>query len=153
MSRRCVSVWIVFAMGMLSLGLLASPASAQVTPGVRVGLSVDPDQFYIGGHIETAPLIDRLHFRPNVEAGFGDDHTLVALNFEFVYRFPSRQMWQLYVGAGPGLNISSADKRSDTEGGFNILIGAEQSRGLFFEIKIGAAGSPGLKFGVGYAFH
>ena len=92
-------------------------------------------------------------FRSNVEAGFGDPHTLVALNFEFVYRFPSRQMWQLYVGAGPGLNISSADRHSDTEGGFNILLGAEQSRGLFFEIKIGAAGSPGLKFGVGYTFH
>lgn len=150
MSRRRASVWIVCAMAMLSVGGLARPASAQVTPGVRVGLSVDPDQFYIGGHVETAPLIERVHFRPNVEAGFGDDRTLVAVNFEFVYRFSPRRMWQLYAGAGPGLNI---DTHSNTEGGFNILLGAEQSGGLFFEIKIGAADSPGLKFGVGYAFH
>jgi len=151
MFRRRVSVWIVSALAMLSLGLFASPASAQVTPGVRAGLSLNPDQFYIGGHIETAPLVDRLHFRPNVEAGFGDDRTLVALNFEFVYRFPSRQPWHLYAGAGPTLNIHNNDHNSDTEGAFNILVGAEQSSGLFFEIKIGV--SPDLKFGVGYAFH
>ena len=153
MFRRRASVWIVSALAMLSLGLFASPASAQVTPGVRAGLSLNPDQFYVGGHIETAPLVDRLHFRPNVEAGFGDNGTLVALNFEFVYKFPSRQRWHLYAGAGPGLNIHSDDDNSNTEGGFNILVGAEQNNGLFFEIKIGAVDSPDLKFGVGYTFH
>ena len=152
MLRHGVSVWLSIAMGMLLWGVFATPAFAQVTPGLRAGLSLDPDQFYIGGHIETMPLVDRLHFRPNIEAGFGDDKTLVALNFEFVYRFPSRQQWQLYAGAGPALNIVS-NGESDTAGGFNILIGAEQRDGLFFELKIGAADSPGAKFAVGYAFH
>ena len=30
--------------------------------------------------------------------------------------------------------------------------GAEQSRGLFFEFKVGAIDSPNLKFGVGWTF-
>jgi hypothetical protein len=52
---------------------VAAPAAAQWEPGVRAGVSADPDQFYFGGHVETRPLIDRLSFRPNVEVGFGDD--------------------------------------------------------------------------------
>ena len=131
----------------------AAPAAAQ-DAGVRGGISVDPDQFYFGGHIETSALVDRLHFRPNVEIGFGDDIMLIAANMEFVYKFPRRGGWGLYAGGGPALNIYSFDDvdESETEGGFNILIGAEQSRGLFFEFKIGAIDSPDFKFGVGWTF-
>ena len=131
----------------------AAPAAAQ-DAGVRAGISVDPDQFYFGGHIETSALVDRLHFRPNVEIGFGDDLMLIAANMEFVYKFPPRSGWGLYAGGGPALNIYSFDDvdESETEGGFNILIGAEQSRGLFFEFKIGAIDSPDFKFGVGWTF-
>ena len=69
-----------------------APAAAQ-DGGVRGGISVDPDQFYFGGHLETSALVDRLHFRPNVEVGFGDDIMLIAANMEFVYKFPSRSGW------------------------------------------------------------
>jgi hypothetical protein len=41
---------------------------------------------------------------------------------------------------------------SETEGGFNILLGVQHTRGLFFELKVGAGDSPDLKFGVGYTF-
>ena len=82
----------------------AAPAAAQ-DAGVRGGISVDPDQFYFGGHIETSALVDRLHFRPNVEIGFGDDIMLIAANMEFVYKFPRRGGWGLYAGGGPALNI------------------------------------------------
>ena len=130
-----------------------SLASAQAG-GVRGGGSVDPDQFYLGGHYETGPLVDRLHFKPNIEAGFGDDLTLIAINFEFVYKFPSRAAWNLYAGGGPAINIYSFDDLDDTETepGFNILLGAESRRGLFFEMKVGAIDSPDLKFGVGWTF-
>jgi hypothetical protein len=129
------------------------PANAQVTPGLRAGISVDPDQFYAGGHIETGALVDRLHFRPNIEVGFGDNVTLIALNFEFVYRFQSRRPWHIYAGAGPAVNLYNFDGGDNTEAGFNILFGAENRRGLFFEMKVGVSQSPDLKFGVGYAFH
>jgi hypothetical protein len=123
-------------------------------PGVRAGVSVDPDQFYLGGHYETDPLIERLHFKPNLEVGFGDDLTHVGVNFEFVYKFPTRTEWTLYAGGGPAINYYSFDDldASDTEAGLNFIFGAEMSRGLFFEVKLGAFDSPDVKFGVGWTF-
>lgn len=140
----------------LALGIfapsLATPAAAQESAGLRAGVSVDPDQFYFGGHLETRPLVDRLRFRPNVEIGIGDDATVVALNFEFAYFFPTSRPWGLYVGAGPALNIINHDDDSEAEGGFNILIGVEHREGLFVELKVGTVDSPELKFGVGWTF-
>jgi len=137
-----------------SLVFFCAPAPAAAQAGVRGGVSVDPDQFYFGGHYETGALVDRLHFKPNLEVGFGDDLTLVAVNFEFVYKFPSRRDWTLYAGGGPAMNFYSFDddRDGDTEPGLNFLIGAEARNGLFFEVKIGAIDSPDLKFGVGWTF-
>jgi hypothetical protein len=140
----------------LALVVAPSPAAAQY-PGVRGGVSVNPDQFYLGGHYETGPIVDHLHFKPNLEAGFGDDLTLIAVNFEFVYKFPTRNQWRLYAGGGPAINIYSfdtgrRDDETDAEPGFNALFGVETTRGLFFEIKLGAIDSPDLKFGVGWTF-
>ena len=133
----------------------ATPAFAQ-DPGLRGGISIDPEQFYFGGHLETGPLVDRLHFRPNVEVGFGDDLTLIAANMEFVYKFTRSRPLNLYAGGGPALNVfmfdGAGDNDSETEAGFNVLVGAETPRGLFFEFKIGAIDSPDFKFGVGWTF-
>ena len=140
-----------FLLAMMAVS--AAPAAAQ-DAGFRGGISVDPDQFYFGGHLETSPLVDRLHFRPNVEVGFGDDIMLIAANMEFVYKFPSRGDWGLYVGGGPALNVYTFDDvdDSETEGGLNLLVGVETQRGLFFEFKVGAIDSPDFKFGVGWTF-
>jgi hypothetical protein len=146
---RTFVVSCVFAA--LALVVVPSPAAAQ-GPGVRAGASVDPDQFFLGGHYESNPLVDRVHFRPNAEIGFGDDVTTVALNFEFVYKAPVSSVWSLYAGGGPALNIYSFDNDSDAEGGLNFLVGAETARGLFFEVKLGAINSPDVKFGVGYTW-
>lgn len=131
----------------------AVPAAAQ-DAGFRGGISVDPDQFYFGGHLETSALVDRLHFRPNVEVGFGDDLMLVAANMEFVYKFERSGDWGIYAGGGPALNIYSFDDTDDseTEGGLNLLVGVETTRGLFFEFKLGVVESPDFKFGVGWTF-
>ena len=132
---------------------LASPAAAQ-DGGLRGGLTVDPDQFYFGGHLETSPLVDRLYFRPNVEVGFGDDLTLIGVNMEFVYKFPSRSGWSLYAGGGPALNVFMYDgeDNSETDAGLNLLVGVESAGGLFFEMKFGVIDSPDIKFGVGWTF-
>lgn len=132
---------------------LGSPAAAQ-DGGLRGGLTVDPDQFYFGGHLETSPLVDRLYFRPNVEVGLGDDLTLIAANMEFVYKFPSRGGWGIYAGGGPALNVYmyDGDDNSDTDAGLNLLVGVESARGLFFEFKMGVVDSPDFKFGVGWTF-
>lgn len=139
---------------LLGLVLLSSAPAAAQDGGLRGGLSVDPDQFYFGGHFETSPLIDRLHFRPNLEVGFGDDLTLIAANMEFVYKFPRRGGWGIYAGGGPALNIYMVDDTDDseTDAGLNLLVGVEQASGLFFEFKLGAIDSPDFKFGVGWTF-
>ena len=131
----------------------ATPALAQ-DAGLRGGISIDPDQFYFGGHIETSPLVDRLHFRPNVEVGIGEDLMLIGANMEFVYKFPQRGGWGFYAGAGPALNVIMIEDVDDSnvEAGVNVLLGVESSRGLFFEFKLGVLDSPDYKFGVGYTW-
>jgi hypothetical protein len=141
--------------------LAPAAARAQERAGARAGVSSDPTQFYFGGHFETRPLVEQLSFRPNVEVGLGDDSTLVALNFEFVYGIPlpDRSPWRVYLGGGPALNVrsfwESSPRRgedSDTGGGFNLLVGLEHRDGLFAEVKVGIIDSPGFKFAVGYNF-
>jgi hypothetical protein len=141
----------------LAVVLWATPAYAQAHAGIRAGLSIDPDQFFFGGHIETRPLLDNLTFRPNVEVGIGDNLTLVAFNIEFAYWVPVRNSnWRLYFGAGPALVIASfhddfpGSRDSDAGGGFNILVGAQHRRNLFVELKVGMIDSPELKVTVGY---
>ena len=123
-----------------------------MAPGIQGGISLDPDQFYFGGHLETSPLVDRLRFRPSVDIGIGDDLTLVAATSISPTRFRE---------AARGISTLVADRPSifmtltggsDTEGGFNFIVGAKNRDGLFFEMKVGLADSPDLKFGVGYTF-
>jgi hypothetical protein len=137
----------------LVIGLAAAARVGAQGLGVRAGVSADPDQFYGGIDYETAELLERLRFRPNLEIGVGDDVTLTTVNFEFVYRIPiQKKPWHVYVGAGPALVISHAHNDTDTGGGFNILLGLAHRGGLFTEIKVGAIDSPSFKFGVGYRF-
>jgi hypothetical protein len=139
--------------GAFLLLMCASIASAQARVGVRAGVSADPDQFFFGGHIETKPLLEHVTFRPNVEIGVGNDVTLIALNLELVYSIPlKRDPWRVYFGGGPAANIYSTDGDDGVKGGFNILIGAQHTGGLFTELKVGAIDSPDLKFTVGYQF-
>jgi hypothetical protein len=131
-----------------------SPASAQSGgAGLRAGVSGGPDQFYFGGHFDTGFLVERLSFRPNIEIGLGEDRTTVAANFEFVYWFPlRRQPWSIYTGGGPALNVYDRDDDTDTEPGFNLLVGIAHERGLFAEFKLGLIDSPEIKFGIGVSF-
>lgn len=154
MRRTRVSFWVCLAFLGLTGAIAASPAQAQqIAPGVQGGVSIEPDQFYFGGHVETSPLVDRLRFRPSVDIGIGDDGTLVSGNFEFTYTFPGSRPWDLYVGGGPAINWYKPDNGgSDSQAGFNFLAGVKNRAGLFFEVKLGVEGSPDVKFGVGYTF-
>jgi hypothetical protein len=152
-------MWRVALRNTFSASLLALLVASTVTPasaqglGVRAGASVDPDQFYFGGHYESRPLVDQLHFKPNVELGVGDDITTLGINFEFVYKFPiDNSPWNLYAGGGPAVNFYSFNDNNETEGGLNVLFGAETAQGLFFEVKLGALDSPDVKVGVGYTW-
>jgi hypothetical protein len=134
-----------------AVGLSAAPAAGQ-SLGAQIGVSAGPDQFYFGGHAETPPVVDRVHFRPNVEVGVGEDLTLTALNLEFIYRFLGDYSWKLIAGGGPALNIISGPADTQSEGGFNFVVGVAHDEGLFVEIKAGTLDSPSFKLGVGYVF-
>ncbi len=153
MRRVRVSLWACVVCLGLASAIAPNPAEAQqVAPGVQAGVSLDPDQFYFGGHIETSPLIDRLRFRPSVDIGIGDV-TTVSGNFDFTYTFPGGRPWNLYVGGGPSINWYDFDNGELRHRRWLQLSGGVKGRsGLFFEAKIGVEGSPDFKFGVGYTF-
>ena len=147
------STVIRFLSAFVFVAAFATTAFAQQGPGARAGISVNPDQFYIGGHYDTGEIVDRLHLRPNVEIGFGDDVTTFALNIEALYMTPlPRSPWTFYAGGGPGVNVYDFDNGSDTKAGLNVLAGLQHDNGLFFEVKGGLFDSPDLKVGVGYTW-
>jgi hypothetical protein len=148
------------ACGVVLLGVVTAwPAAAQRV-GLRAGLSVDPDQFYFGVHAESGPVIDLVRFRPNVEAGFGGNLTVVAFNGEFVYPFELRNGTRLYAGGGPALVVISRDRfgpppgvdTTNVEPGFNFLLGVLFLGDYFAELKLGAIDSPDVRIGFGYTF-
>jgi hypothetical protein len=134
---------------------LAAPAYAQ-SFGVKAGASGDPDQFFVGGHLESPGLTQTGHltFRPNGEIGFGNGTTSVDGNFEFVYwvKFPNSQ-WSGYLGAGPAVDWIHTDFASRAHGGFNGVIGFQNDGGVFFELRAGGGAGPnGFQAAVGYVF-
>jgi hypothetical protein len=159
-ARRALGVALLAAFA----GLLAvAPAAAQPGAGgigIRAGVSADPAQFVIGMHYETAPLFDRLRFRPGIEVGFGDDLTLIQINPEFTYWLPVKSRdWGVYVGGGPAINIYEFNDNDhgngdggDVEPGINFMVGLAHRKGFFAEMKVGAIDSPDFKFAVGYTF-
>ena len=153
------SICIALTVAGLWWGFGPRPLYTQGGAGFRAGASVDPDQFYFGGHLEVGPVVEQLWFRPNVEVGIGNDRTLVGINGELTYWFPlARRAWDLYVGGGPAVNVIRFDEDrvrggdTEVEGGFNILLGFAHHGGFFGELKVGALNSPEVKLGVGYTF-
>ena len=120
MSRPCSSV---LAAAWLVAVAWVPPASAQDGPGLRAGFSASPDQFYFGGHYVTRPIWDRLRFQPNVEAGFGDDRTVVAIDMEFGYWMKVSPDWQAYVSGGPAMNIFSSNGKGGDDVGPGLTVG------------------------------
>ena len=109
-----VSFWVcvVFLTGAIG----ATPAEAQqIAPGVQGGVSIDPNQFYFGGHIETSELIDRAAIPAKRRCRHRRRHHGSG-NFEFTYTFPGGRPWNLYVGGGPAINwydsTTAADRKA-----------------------------------------
>ena len=68
----------------------AGAAHAESSWGLRGGATFDPDQVHVGVHMNGGELFNDGWFIPNVEVGFGDDVTLIAINPELVYKFNER---------------------------------------------------------------
>jgi hypothetical protein len=126
--------------------------------GPRVGLTIDPDQVHVGGHLDLGDVASRLALVPNLEVGFGDDFTVVTVMAEFDYRFPSiGSAWRPYVGGGIGPVFVSHDSGADdTELGLTIQGGFARRNdtggALFLELKLGLVDAPDAKFTLGWTF-
>jgi hypothetical protein len=158
-TRSPVTLISIPAIVLALLATAPSPAAAQTGSGfgVRAGVGADPDQFHFGAHFDTGPLFDHLSFRPNLEIGLGDNVTTIAANFEFAYWIPIRRRpWSVYVGGGPAMVIYSFDhdhgNDTETQPGFNLLVGLGHRQGFFTEAKLGLIDSPEAKFTVGYTW-
>ena len=115
---------------------------------------------------QIGPIFPRVQFRPNAEFAFGEATDLVALNLEAVYRFSSdyrKGNWTPYLGAGPALIFIHQNFQKgrqidfgnfDYETGFNVLIGTQNRRGTFFEMKTSlySGPAPRLRLIVGRTF-
>ena len=142
------------ALAVVGLLLYANvPADAQGF-AVRGGLNVNPDQFYGGGQYEFGPLGERVWLQPNVEVGWGNDATLVAMNFDLTYRKPLQRngIWTGYIGGGPAINWYRLDVYNTMEMGMSAVAGLIHSNGVFTDFKVGFFESPQFRVGIGYAF-
>ena len=142
----------------LLLGFSSSAVAQKKERGVgaRAGLSGNPGQFYIGGHLDLKEIRKDIVFRPNVEVGSGDGLFLFSLNAEAVYFWRGRSHeWQPYAGAGPAFVVQAFRSGQGDSGvgpGANFVVGIQQRKGLLVEAKVGAFDSPGFKAGIGWTW-
>ena len=139
------------------LPLVAHAASPTVTAfGPRLGVSVDPDQFVVGGQLSLQEFAPNWSFDPNLELGFGDNLTDIAFNLDAYYHLRlSGSDWRPYLGGGLGVNFVSWDAPlgtrddSDTQVGLNLVAGltipARSGDHWFTELRFGVGDVPTLK--------
>lgn len=152
---------------LFAIAACAGTASAETAWGLRGGITFDPDQVHVGAHMLAGELFENGYFLPNVEIGFGDNLTIIALNPELVYKFTNRNTtpWGFYIGGGLGINFVNWDNDdfpdrgddSDTDLGLNILGGMSRKlsdgNDFFVELKLGIADSPDAKITAGFTFY
>lgn len=137
--------------------------------GVRVGAALNPEMVFGGVHARFGPIFHPdVYFRPNVDIGFGEVTTQIALNLEAVYRLPINERssrWSTYLGAGPGFNFGHRNFTAAQSGsrdidfgdfewstGLNVLAGLENRNGMFLEFKATAYATPHFRMMLGYSF-
>ncbi len=156
---RCAPVAVVLVV-LVPLTALAQP-SVVTSIGPRVGFSVDPDQFIVGGQLAIGPIAPSLTFAPSLELGFGDNRTVVAGNFDLQYHFRTDTSWHPYLGAGMAIANETVERRFDqdfteTEVGGNLIFGAtapaSSGSDFFAELKLGLGDIPAMKLMAGWNF-
>ncbi|MBU1317659.1 MAG: hypothetical protein KKG33_07690 [candidate division Zixibacteria bacterium] len=155
--RRILVLSLIFSL------ILTAPAIAQAGSkigflgwGPRAGLTVNPDQIHFGAHVSFGAPTTPLLIQPNVELGFGDDVTLIAINGDMSYLFRSANgAWTPSLGGELGMVRVNVDGfGSNTDLGISIFgaIAKTMANGnqLFLEAKVGVADAPDFKATIGY---
>jgi hypothetical protein len=129
--------------------LITGRAEAQGI-GFQGGVTVDPEQAFVGTHFETGELFQNVRFRPGVDGGFGGGFSLATLNIEFLYHFEVGRSWSVYQGGGPAVVFIRQNDRTSTHAGSFFTFGFAHENGFFTDFKLGTGNAPTLKFGVGF---
>jgi hypothetical protein len=152
----------------LALAILAGSSSAaggqtlqvstsQSVIGFTGGVSVDPEQGFVGVFWRSPEIGQRFHVRPGIEGGFGSGLRLATINIDFLARFPiGASGWDFIQGGGPAIVIATFDAfdgdETDVGAGGSYIIGFGHDSGFLGEFRIGGGGNvPNLKLTAGYA--
>ena len=146
---------------LIAVAGLSTSAAAQVSiqqpkseVGFQGGVSIDPEQTFVGVFWQSPAIGNRLHLRPGIDGGFGSDLRVATINIDFIARFSlGSSGWDLIQGGGPVIAITKSDlfEGTDTSAGGSYLIGFAHDSGFFGEFRIGGGNTPSLKMGAGYA--
>jgi len=125
--------------------------------GFTGGLSIDPEQGFLGVFWRTPEIGGRFHIRPGIEGGFGSGLSLATVNIDFIARFPlGTSGWDFIQGGGPAIVIAKFDapdlSERDIGAGGSYVFGFAHDSGFLGEFRIGGGGNvPSLKLSAGYA--
>jgi hypothetical protein len=140
---------------------LSTDAAAQISiqqpksqVGFQGGVSIDPEQGFVGVFWQSPAIGNRLHLRPGIDGGFGNDLRVATINIDFIARFSlGSSGWDLIQGGGPVIAITKFDDFDGTEtsASGSYIIGFAHDSGFFGEFRIAGGNTPSLKMGAGYA--
>ena len=145
-----------------AIGLLLLAPSAAFAQGIgfQGGMTVNPEQIYVGTHLELPLGSDQLVLRPAIDGGFGNDLRVAAIGAEIQYRLElGNSGWRLSQGFGPSVYVARFGTRfededaTDVSGAWTYAFGLVNEGGFFVEFKGGGSRGlaiPMLRIGAGF---
>ncbi len=136
--------------------LLAASAAHAQGVGFQGGLTVNPEQVYVGTHVELPLGSDQLVLRPAVDGGFGGGLRVAAIGAELQYRVDlGNTGWRLSQGFGPSVYVARFGDGDATEvsGAWTYAFGVVHEGGFFTELEGGGSRGvaiPTLRIGAGF---
>ncbi len=139
-----------------TLAYLLPVAAAAQGVGFQAGAAFDPEQIYLGSHVEFPIGSNQFVIRPGIEGAFGGGWRIAAIRGDFIYRVTlGASGWRIRQGLGPSVNITRSESLdlTDVSAGWNYLMGVDHENGFFIEFKGGPAHEalvPLVWIGVGF---
>ena len=136
--------------------LLAASAAHAQGVGFQGGLTINPEQGYVGSHLELPLGSDYLVLRPAVDGGFGSGLRVAAIGAELLYRIDlGNTGWRLSQGFGPGVYVArfAGGEATDVSSAWTYALGVVHEGGFFIELKGGGSRGPAIptvRIGAGF---
>ncbi|MDE2906282.1 MAG: hypothetical protein OXQ28_09390 [Acidobacteriota bacterium] len=149
-------------MGLLAVTCTTLVSSAAFAQGVgfQGGMTINPEQVYVGTHVELPLGSDQIVLRPAIDGGFGSGLRVAAIGAEIQYRIElGNSGWRLSQGFGPGVYVArfasgfADEEATEVSGAWTYAFGIVHEGGFFTEFKGGGSRSfaiPMLRIGAGF---